>query len=755
MNIISLSNNLDSIHRTTNNIPEHFNWKLYVSIIKNPSLYNVSLAYNHYIQHGQFNPNVYKLFWRTVYDIPNNFNEDSYKKYLEEKCKVYVTFKTNEDLYKFYHYTGYKLYPLNDQYSRTHFNIPYDFNDKIYVKLYPEAQLDNINMIYNFYNNNQNKCPLNDEYYKLLRTITITNNFNLNLNYDDNNIYKQYGNFGKKIETLNTNTNTNTNKNTNTNSKSNISNIKSSKINSDFLENLLFNNFDLNFETIDTYNSNNNNNNNNNINNNNINNNNNNNNNNITIKKHEITEEELNAYNNNKQNFDFKTFNKRYNFELDESESKILYNDKFYEYPLDETYYRLLYNIPNEFKETHISSFKILYNLSNSKSNMDIYKYYNNMSKFNNKEKDIDNYIDYTYIEKFIDKNIIFYNNIFLFNFINNKIKLEYIYNIYLDNPSSKEGEQFVENYNYLIGHNNYLHSEFLKKKFFLLKPFVDEYFKQNELKLISEGEPPTLVPLCTTFYYNYNFTDNRLFAEINMWEPFFDLYKKEYYYNNLFKKIKTPIQVNDEIELVYLMFDNYTHNYVSLMETLFAINDNYKINIYTTLSISNCIKFNNFIKTISSKFRIYIKLIDDNLTFNKFNNEILFNINFWKKFTSTYIVLFNSLAILKEDILSNITLKNDFIGFKYNKSMFSNYINYNFTIRHKNKMIELLEKESNNLESFSVNKDTLCIFTRTFNLDKSMECFIHSDYFNKNNEQLFVKFLDDEVSLINIINTI
>ena len=780
MNIISLSNNLDSIHRTSNNIPENFNWKLYASIVKNNSLYNVSLAYNHYIQNGQFNPNIYKLFWRTIYDIPHNFNEESYKKYLEEKCKVYLTFKTNEDLYKFYHYTGHKLYPLNDQYSRIHFNIPDDFNDNIYTTLYPEAQLENINMIYNFYNTNKHKFPLNDTYYKLLYNIPY--DFNLNeykyinkLNYNNTDIYQHYNSYGKNLKQIHKNTfNNNNTINKNTINK-NIINKNTIDNNINKLDLLIpalaFNNFDFNFEKINNYfndssndfnndssndfnndsSNDSSNDSNNNFNNDSNNNSNNNSDSNMLECQHNISEEEIKEYDKNKNNFDFIIFNKRYNFTLNETESKQLYNEKFYEYPLDEIYYRLFYNIPNEFKKEHIKTFILLYNLDNNKTEADIYKYYNNMVKnvYNDENITNEKYIDFFYIEEFIDKTIIFYDNIFLFNFFNNKIKLSNIYDIYLNNPSSQQGTKFIEHYNYLIYHKKYIYSEFLKKQYFLLKSFVNEYFKENEMKFIIEEN--IMIPLYTTFYYNYNFQDQKLFLNINKWENIYKIYTNQYYYTNLFKKIKSPNKINDNINLVFFLFDNYTHNYISLMKTLTAIKENYKIIIYTTKSINSSYIFNEYYNLLSINFNISISCVNDNFTFADFNN--MFNdINLWRQFKADYIVLFNSLAILKEDIFLKI-IKDDFVGATYNKSTFSN-----FTIINKNKIVTILENNNNNNNQYlyELNKTkNVKLFKKRFNLEKKIEDFLYPEYLNKFSTLSFIYFLDDENNLINILNNI
>ena len=263
--------------------------------------------------------------------------------------------------------------------------------------------------------------------------------------------------------------------------------------------------------------------------------------------------------------------------------------------------------------------------------------------------------------------------------------------------------------------------------------------------------EENIMIPLYTTFYYNYNFQDQKLFLNINKWENIYKIYTNQYYYTNLFKKIKSPNKINDNINLVFFLFDNYTHNYISLMKTLTAIKENYKIIIYTTKSINSSYIFNEYYNLLSINFNISISCVNDNFTFADFNN--MFNdINLWRQFKADYIVLFNSLAILKEDIFLKI-IKDDFVGATYNKSTFSN-----FTIINKNKIVTILENNNNNNNQYlyELNKTkNVKLFKKRFNLEKKIEDFLYPEYLNKFSTLSFIYFLDDENNLINILNNI
>ena len=723
MNIISLSNNLDLINRTSNNIPENFNWKIYTAIVKNNSLYNINLAYNHYLQYGQYNPNIYKLFWRTVYDIPHNFNEESYQKYLEEKCKVYLTFKKNEDLYKFYCYTGKKLYPLNDQYSRIHFNIPDNFDDKIYVSLYPEAQSKNINMVYNFYNLNKTNYPLNEKYFTLFYNNISYNPQNKTVNeikIPYNNHEEFNFNIVNQYDKININGNNNiTNDMIHNNNKNNNDNNYDNNIANDIINNDITHNDNINNDMSHNDNINNDISHNDNINNDishndNINN----------AMSHNVNTNVNNDLNIelfidiDKINFNYKIFNKRYNLNLNEIDTIHFYKTKFKEYPLDELYHKYFYNIPDNFNETHLFNFKILFNINN-KNTVDTYKYYRNIvNTINNGElKNDENYINFLYIEEFIDKNIIFYNEVFLYGFINGKIKLEYIYNIYLVNSNSNEGIKFLEHYNYLNNYN-YLCTDFLKKKYFLLKSFINEYFNDNSMNIFS----------------NFNYNNNLLFVNLAKWETFFELYIKQNYYLNLFKNLKLSKQTNNEIEFICCIFDNYTHNYISFMESLTILKYNYKITIFTTFSISESNRFKKYFNVFSVIPNITIKIYENSFSYKEFNMTIS-QINFWEQINSNYVILFNPLVILKTDIFNELTSKNHY--FIYLNDKFNKCINFNFTIKNKSKMIDIIKifKEDN----YSLNKNIdEYIISERFNLDfhDNVTIFLFE-------EENFVKYLD------------
>jgi len=94
------------------------------------------------------------------------------------------------------------MYPLNDKYSRIHFEIPDDFDPKIYISLYPEAKKENDNQIYHFYHYNNESYPLNSHYYRLKYDIPEDFDIQLynkryNFNYNITNGYQFYKNIGQ------------------------------------------------------------------------------------------------------------------------------------------------------------------------------------------------------------------------------------------------------------------------------------------------------------------------------------------------------------------------------------------------------------------------------------------------------------------------------------------------------------------------------------------------------------------------------
>lgn len=207
----NISMNLDTINKINNNIPENFNWKVYVNITKDNSLTNVNLAYNHYIRVGRHNSIIYNQYWKNIYEIPSKFNEDIYKKYLKTKVNLNLSFKSNQDLYHFYNIQGKILYPLNDEYYKLYYDIPNEFDTNIYSTIYSEVTYNNVIELYEFYNNNKNQYPLDDNYYRLYYNIpddfdlinyNILHNTKFNSNKD---AYIHYNKIGKIYKVSNDN----------------------------------------------------------------------------------------------------------------------------------------------------------------------------------------------------------------------------------------------------------------------------------------------------------------------------------------------------------------------------------------------------------------------------------------------------------------------------------------------------------------------------------------------------------------------
>ena len=201
MNSILSSTLYNNYNNYSSPIPDNFDWKLYAAIVKDPTINSSSSAYNHYKHKCTVNSHNYRLYWRTYYKIPNNFVEESYKKYLNFSS-IKFQFNNFEDLYKFYITKGIEMYPLNDQYSRIHFEIPHDFDAKIYITVYPEAKKENDNQIYHFYHYNKESFPLNAYYYRL--KYDIPDDFDIsvyneryNFNYNESNAYQFFKNIGK------------------------------------------------------------------------------------------------------------------------------------------------------------------------------------------------------------------------------------------------------------------------------------------------------------------------------------------------------------------------------------------------------------------------------------------------------------------------------------------------------------------------------------------------------------------------------
>jgi hypothetical protein len=320
-------------------IPDNFDWKVYAAIVKDPSINNSSTAYKHFKQKCTVNSHNYRLYWRTIYKIPNNFVEESYKKYINYNNKNFQ-FNNFEELYKFYVTKGINLYPLNDKYSRIHFEIPDDFDPKIYITVYPEALKPNDNQIYHFYHYNKESFPLNSQYYRLLYNIPDIFDIQIynqryNFNYNENNSYQFYNNVGRNSYPLD----------------DHYLRLLYN-IHKDFDIHVYNQRYNFNYNETNSYQFYNN----------------------IGQFSYPLDDHYYRLLYNIPKDFDIHVYNQRYNFKYNETNSYQFYNNiGQFSYPLDDHYYRLLYNIPQDF---HLENYKKRYNLD--LSNIETYLFYHN-----------------------------------------------------------------------------------------------------------------------------------------------------------------------------------------------------------------------------------------------------------------------------------------------------------------------------------------------------------------------------------------
>ncbi len=641
-----MKKNFSILNNRAQNIPNNFNYETYIKITKNKTLSNVYLAYNHYLKFGQHNPTIYKSFWREIYNIPNDFDENMYKLYVKTHYNINIPIKDSKELYSFYSKIGNTIYPINDKYYKIYYNIPNNFDSMIYTIIYPDAYNDDINKIYEFYKNNKEKYPL-DELY--------------------NDTYNNTYNF-KTIE-----------------------NIIDTKYTNDKFSSIYYDS--------------------------------------IVMLDNNIK-------------FSYKAFNKRYNFNLDEHKTIALYNNNKNKYPLDDFYYKILYYIPSTLNQKYLNVFKKLYDYNDSYNLNDMYEsYYNsqyNMFEDNQYENNL-----FYFIKNYIDCDLFLYDKIFLYDFSNNKIKINKIYDIYKEYKLTPISKLFIEYYEYLNNYNEFVDTDIIKKKFFLLKPFVEEYFYQP----VTNVNLKTNI-LYTTFYYNNINTEN-IFANLIQWEEFYRLYtQKDYIINSVIDSFTLKLEPNDTVEYIFILMDNYSHNYISLLQSILKFKYNYKVNIITKKSIVESDKFNYYYNLLNKNYRLNIIDYKEDFSFNDFNN-ILYDIEFWKKFDANYVIIFNSLAIIKKDPIELINDSDEkCFGFTYKYGQYENIINYNFSIRNIKTILKILSNDSNlniiNSHNFFV----------TLNLNKPLEILLYDNHFIKNHQiNEYIHFIDDETSLINILN--
>lgn len=782
----------------TSYTPDNFDWKLYASIVKDPTINSSSTAYKHYKHKCIINSHTYRLYWRSYYKIPNNFVEESYKKYLNFNS-VKFQFNNFEDLYKFYVTKGIQFYPLNDKYSRIHFEIPDDFDPKIYIILYPEAKRDNDNQIYHFYHYNNESYPLNSHYYRLRYDIpedfdiTVYNkryNFNYNMenayqffknvgknsyplddiyyrlkydipedldiqiynkrynfNYNITNGYQFYKNIGqysyplddiyfrfkfdipnefdldlfkkkynldlssietyifydknircrnlepdnvyeieenihKNDSTIDSNFDFNIDSNIDSNIESNIESKIESNIESNILTNIDFK-IESNIDSI-------------------------------------LNENDIRKILNIPEDFNYGTYNLRYKLNLNEIESYKYFNKNGKKYSLDEAYYRIHYNIPTELTSKYLDSYKKLYpdTIKNNDSIQDVFKYYHDIIQKLKKE-DLDskefkyNTEKYYHIFELIDPEVIFKENVFFYDFINSKIKIIDIYNLYLDYPDSEIGIKFIQNYEYLKNFENYICNEESRRFYFCIKDFINEYFNKPNLLINQKSYFSTTKTIQKTRTIKKQKikeeNDNNiakiipnLSRSVNLVDKFenkTDIIK----FIDIMKKSSNPVYVEyDETE--YYIEDETTFMDIKIpLYTTFYYNIENENKVYSYLDLYRKIQqSNSFYKLFIQKSQIINSFYNLNTSNNNDKYCVVVFLN--DDYIHNYLSILNNLNYL--GVISNLYLiVND------NVKNSEKFIYYTNLIQNKNIKVNLISISNN----FTFNDYNNLLFDETF----------------------------------------
>ena len=750
--------------------PDNFDWKLYAAIIKDPTINSSSSAYKHYKQKCTVNSHNYRLYWRTYYKIPNNFVEESYKKYLN--CNNFkFQFNNFEDLYKFYVTNGINLYPLNDKYSRIHFEIPDDFDPKIYVTVYPEANKANDNQIYHFYHYNKDSFPLNPEYYRL--KYNIPHDFDIqvynqryNFNYNEDTAYQFYKNIGQQSYPLDE---------TYYRIKYNIP--------QDFDTRVYNKRYHFNYNQDNAYQFYNN----------------------IGKYSYPLDETYYRLKYNIPGDFDLESYNKRHNLNLSPIETYLFYfnnidchqldfNDnkddnirhinisqnninlhididansdansdaneiesyKYYKAhgkrdSLDDSYYRIQYNVPSDLTSKYLDSYKKLYpnTIKNNASIQDVFKYYNGICqniKNNQLELKVlkDNIEKYSHIFELIDPQVIFKDNVFFYDFINSNIKLTDIYNLYLDYPDSELGKQYIQNYDYLKNFEIYICNEESRRFYFCIKEFINEYFNKPNLLIKQKSYFSTTetIQKSRTIKKQKIKEENDNIRQIipNLSKHINILNKME---NNMENNMENK---NEIIKLMDIMKKSSNPVYVEYDETEYYNEDettfmDIKVPLYTTFyyNLENENKIYSYldlyrkIQQSNSFYKLFIqksKIINSFSNFKPSNNNDKYCIVVFLNddYIHNYLSILNNLNYLGG--ISNLyLLVND------NVRTCENFIYYTNLIQTKNIKVNLISIPNN----FTFNDYNNILFDEKFWVKFNSEfiilfstlTFINSNFFN------------------------
>jgi hypothetical protein len=565
--------------------PKRFNWKLYAKIVNHPSVINEEKAIEHFKKYAHNQSKLAKLYFRTIYKIPNLFDEDSYLEYLKSfNLKLDKNTIEIEKLYHFFSKTGKDKYPLNDSYFRILYNIPYHFDYISYCNRYSTIDFDkeDVNSIYNYFSSDKNtKHHLDDEYGRL--KYNIPQHFDVSafkkrydLEYQDNfDLYEFYSknndkNFSLDDKYLQIRYNIPENFKLDT-YKKRYSEIK-------------------NMDTISIYNFY------------------------ANSKTNKLDDQYFRILYDIPNDFCPKTYLKRYTDEnIGKSNIEVYkyYIENKDNYVLDDKYYRFLYNIPDFFDKelynnlykncpTNINQTYDFYSKNKEKYPLNEYyfdKYFGfNKNNFNwifyknnflfpdasiydsynhffkNTEKNnyyklyykLDEDFNWeSYYHKYknyfhLDETILNIDEQFIFQFVGGFITLEYIYNIYLNNDLSLISKKFINNYKFIskIGE---IKTEDDKRYFYHLENFLQCYFyDENYKKYMETKNDETLYELhinnLSLIEDNINKLENSKLIKMNTETN--DIEKKNKIYNETINIInKIPIII-DPINLESLFFD-------------------------------------------------------------------------------------------------------------------------------------------------------------------------------------------------------
>ena len=270
-------------------------------------------------------------------------------------------------------------------------------------------------------------------------------------------------------------------------------------------------------------------------------------------------------------------------------------------------------------------------------------------------------------------------------------------------------------------------------------------------------------MPLYTTFYHNLEkeykkFTTIDIFCKLQKCKSFYDLFKDRINIFESFTNFK-PSNVDNKFCAAVFLTDNYSHNYLSILNNLAKFSKVSNLYIFTTNNIQTTDKFISYCELIREKqITITTITIQDKFTFNDYNNLML-DTSFWNIFNFEYIVLFSTLSFLKRDLFdtNSSLLCNDYF-------MSNNQVNYSFdcintlfSVRSKKYMIELI-KQNSEMNNDNINK--VGFTYKTLNIRNPIEHVLFKNNINKNINGVYLEgfeknnitYLDNEYKLIDIL---